>query len=200
MIRDYRNTEYCKKFTKISRKKSSLIKLIKKEHPRMKIDYNIIKKNYKEKFYHIYNEKCAYCGASLKTIGIDRLEIDHFINEASFGKNKEKAGKITNLVTACYACNRRKSSFFVKNPRKFNPDFKNFKKLFYRNSEYEIKIFYKYKNDEEVIEFYNTLKLGSEHRRIDFLLLRYCNLIEKTKDEVSKLELQSQYYKLLQKK
>ena len=158
-INDYRNTEFCKKITKISRKKKKLLVILQKEHPRGKINYNIIKNHYREKFYSIYNYKCAYCGASMETLSMDRLEIDHFIHESSFGKDNIKAGEIKNLITACYACNRRKGSFLIENPKKFNPDFKTFKKLFYRNNKYEIKISYKYLDDEQVIKFYNIFKL-----------------------------------------
>lgn len=179
-IKDYRNTEFCKKMTKISRKKNNLKKIIKKEHPRTQIYYNIISKFYREKFNFIYNDKCVYCGASKKTLGVDRLEIDHFIHESSFNSKKE-AGEIENLVTACYACNRRKGSFRIINSRKFNPDLRAFKKLFYRSSDYSIKISYRYLKDSEVQEFYNILKLGADFRKLDFLMLRLLNLREKLK-------------------
>lgn len=201
---DYRNTEFCKKMTKISRKKKKLLTLLQKEHPRGKINYNIIKNYYREKFYNIYNNKCAYCGASMETLGMDRLEIDHFIHESSFGKDNIKAGNIKNLVTACYACNRRKGSFLIENDKKFNPDFKTFKKLFYRNSNYEIKIFYKYLNDKQVIRFYEILKLGAEFRRLDFLILKILKLIEKLEkiegkeEEIS--DLAKLHLKLLRKR
>lgn len=203
-INDYRNTEFCKKITKISRKKKKLLVILQKEHPRGKINYNIIKNHYREKFYSIYNCKCAYCGASMETLSMDRLEIDHFIHESSFGKDNIKAGEIKNLITACYACNRRKGSFLIENPKKFNPDFKTFKKLFYRNNKYEIKISYKYLNDEQVIKFYNILKLGAEFRKLDFLILKFSKFIEKLEktegNEAEILNLTKSYFELVKKR
>lgn len=203
-INDYRNTEFCKKITKISRKKKKLLVILQKEHPRGKINYNIIKNHYREKFYSIYNYKCAYCGASMETLSMDRLEIDHFIHESSFGKDNIKAGEIKNLITACYACNRRKGSFLIENPKKFNPDFKTFKKLFYRNNKYEIKISYKYLNDEQVIKFYNILKLGAEFRKLDFLILKFSKFIEKLEktegNEAEILNLTKSYFELVKKR
>lgn len=203
-INDYRNTEFCKKITKISRKKKKLLVILQKEHPRGKINYNIIKNYYREKFYSIYNYKCAYCGASMETLSMDRLEIDHFIHESSFGKDNIKAGEIKNLVTACYACNRRKGSFLIENPKKFNPDFKTFKKLFYRNNKYEIKISYKYLDDEQVIKFYDILKLGAEFRKLDFLILKFSKFIEKLEktkgNEAEILKLTKLYFELVRKR
>ena len=203
-INDYRNTEFCKKITKISRKKKKLLVILQKEHPRGKINYNIIKNHYREKFYSIYNYKCAYCGASMETLSMDRLEIDHFIHESSFGKDNIKAGEIKNLITACYACNRRKGSFLIENPKKFNPDFKTFKKLFYRNNKYEIKISYKYLDDEQVIKFYNILKLGAEFRKLDFLILKFSKFIEKLEktegNEAEILNITKSYFELVKKR
>ena len=56
-----------------------------------------------------------------------------------------------------------------------------FKKLFYRSSDYSIKISYRYLKDSEVQEFYNILKLGADFRKLDFLMLRLLNLREKLK-------------------
>ena len=126
MENDYRNTMFCPKLEDINNKKEKLNEEITKEHTRAKIIYNQIKDKdnvYKVKFMKIYNYKCSYCGNSIDNISSNLLEIDHYICESSF-KSKEVAGKIENLVLACYDCNRAKSNFLIKNKYKdiLNPD------------------------------------------------------------------------------
>lgn len=200
--RDFRNTEYCIKLKRIKRKKIKLTEKIKKNHPRNEIEYNAITKHYREEFNKIYNYKCSYCGASYEIIGIDRLEIDHFIHESSFGQNKALGGKIENLVLACYGCNRKKSSYLIDagSEKMFNPDSQMLKKIFYRALDYGIKIRYKYKNNSKVQEFYEKLSLDSEFRKLDYLILRIKKCISKTKDDKEKSKLIDVYLKLQEKR
>lgn len=184
---DYRNTEYCKELKRIGRKKRNLMKVLKKEHPKTKIVYNSISKYYREKFYEIYNNKCSYCGASLETLGTEKLEIDHFIHESSFGDDKATAGKIENLVLSCYGCNRRKDDYLISERRRFHPDMKNIKKLFYRDKEYGIKVLDRYETNSHVKEFYEALGLGSEFRKLDYLILKMQSLVDELEGKPEKI-------------
>lgn len=183
MKKDYRNTDYCDSLQELRKKKKVLDDKISKEHPRAKIMYNQIKdvnKNYKDKFMKIYNYKCSYCGNSIWNLDVTLLEIDHFICESSF-ESKEEAGKIENLVLACYDCNRAKRDFPIDNEyiEIVNPDLEEIKNVFIRDSMYYIKVSEKYKNDKFIISFYKQLKLGYETRRLDFLLMNLQGLYMK---------------------
>lgn len=54
-----------------------------------------------EDILYLFNEKCIYCGAKWE-------EIDHYIPLSRGGDNE-----ITNLVPACYNCNRSKGRKLV---------------------------------------------------------------------------------------
>lgn len=171
---DYRNTTYCKKLEKVTEKKEELKKKIRNQnHPRTENFYKIVRDEFKHEYLEIYNYKCAYCGVSLAVLlDSDLFEIDHYENEASF-KTKKEAGKLENLVLACRNCNRNKSGFLIKKDylEKLQPDNDKIKKIFYRTDNYGIKISPEYEKDEEILKFYNQLKLDFEFRKLDFLLL-----------------------------
>lgn len=193
MENDYRNTSYCTALQELGLKKRTLNDEICKNHPRVKIIYNQIKDNdkrYKTKFMEIYNYKCSYCGNSIDNISVNLLEVDHYICESSFDSN-EKAGRIENLVLACYDCNRSKSSLLIEDGYLdiLNPDLEHIKKVFCRDDFYYIQISEEYKNDEFVKQFYNKLKLGYQSRRLDFLLMNLNGLCKKydAKPQAAKL-------------
>lgn len=197
---DYRNTEYCKKLKRINRKKNKLLKKIKIEHSGTKIIYNSIKNYYRAEFYSIYNNKCSYCGAPNYIVGIDRFEIDHYIHESSFNGDNIEAGKIENLVASCVGCNRKKGKYLIEDFSRFHPDMNTIEKFFYRNANFEIKIIPKYRGDQKVLEFYEKLKLGSDFRRLDYLLLRLYKMIKRTKDSLVKGELSLMYIEFLEER
>lgn len=175
MASDYRNTIYCLELKDIAKNKKCLDDKIKKEHPRAKIIYNQLKNTnseYKKEFMNIYNYKCSYCGNSIDNLSSTLFEVDHYICESSY-TSKEDAGKIENLVLACYDCNRAKKALIIKDTYKniLNPDLETIKEVFCRDDMYYIRISEKYKNDEFVKKFYNQLKLGYQSRRLDFLLM-----------------------------
>ena len=128
----------------------------------------------------IYNYKCSYCGNSIANISSNLFEIDHYICESSF-ESKEIAGKIENLVLACYDCNRSKSNFLIKDEYIdiLSPDLDKIKDVFYRDELFSIQISEEYNNDMFVKSFYEQLKLGYQSRRLDFLLINLRGLCEK---------------------
>ncbi|KAF5052922.1 MAG: HNH endonuclease [Sedimentibacter saalensis] len=203
MVDDYRNTEYCPILTEISSKKSALKKKICEEHPRIRILYNQVKNKdscYKSQFMQIYNHKCSYCGNSIENIGTVLFEVDHYICESSF-VSKEEAGKIENLVLACYDCNRSKSDYLIKDEyiETLNPDFEKIKDVFCRDELYYINISDEYKEDQFIIDFHNKLKLGYQTRRLDYLLMNIRGLCEKL-DGNPKVEKLNVALRKLQKK
>ncbi|CAM3905501.1 HNH endonuclease [Cohnella lubricantis] len=183
MVNDYRNTEYCPELEQVESKKKALNNEILKNHPGVRIIYNRVKNNndlYKRKFMEIYNFKCSYCGNSIINISSTLFEIDHFICESSF-KSNEIAGKMENLVLACYDCNRSKGKFLIKQEyvNILNPDLDNIKNVFIRDDSYNIQIANEYKADEYISKFYTKLKLGYQSRRLDYLLMKMDGLCKK---------------------
>lgn len=175
MKSDYRNTKYCASLEKVDEKKKVLDKKIREEHPQAKIIYNQVKEKdgeYKKTFMEIYNWKCGYCGNSLLNISADLLEIDHYICESSFD-SKEEAGKIENLVLACYDCNRPKRDLVIEDLYRdvLNPDGETIMRVFERDELFYIKIAKEFEDDPFIKKFYNQLKLGYQTRRLDFLLM-----------------------------
>jgi len=208
--KDYRNTDKCPSLSDVETKKNILNQKIREKHPRTKILYNLIKNKqgeYFKEFAEIYNHKCAYCGAVLKFTDIRLFEVDHFICESSFPNDtngRATAGKVENLVFSCYSCNRGKSRLYVElgYQATINPDDNSIATVFSRDEEYYIKISNDSCKDSFVQLFYEKLRLGSEARRIDFLLLEMDNLVAQLLDSNKELaeKIEQCKSKLLQKK
>lgn len=169
---DYRNTTYCKKLKDIKEQKNKLKKQMRDDGKRTDNFYPLVSKEYKRKYLEIYNNKCSYCGVSMITVGYHMIEIDHYKNKASYPTEIE-AGELNNLVVSCRTCNRSKSEMKLSNKylNKLNPDLHEIKKYFYRDEDYSIKIVDEFKEEKEVLKFYNKLKFNYEFRKLDFLLL-----------------------------
>ncbi|MDU5495543.1 HNH endonuclease domain-containing protein [Veillonella sp.] len=178
MCEDYRLTRYCDDYHDINERKQELEALIRQECPQTRIIYNKIRKRelrYIDKFMQIYNFRCAYCGVSNRVLlNVHLFEVDHFICESSFSGSsaREAAGCISNLVLACRCCNRDKSN--LEWPREYDsllhPDRGELIHVFRRDNNYYVRIADNYKSDEIIVGFYNRLRLGSQKRRLDYLL------------------------------
>lgn len=132
---DYRNTEYCPILEKVEDKKTILAEKIIATHPRQKIMYHKIhdkKTVFHQEFCSIYNCKCAYCGVSMDILPAALFEVDHFRAESLYNDKKE-AGKLQNLVLACYQCNRSKREFEIAGEyiEKLNTDNGNIADVFF---------------------------------------------------------------------
>lgn len=192
--KDYRNTEYCPELNKVEEQKQILENEIKSEYPRTKIVYNKVSKRdsmYHRKFAQIYNKKCAYCGALWGLLPVESFEVDHFLNEASFPDTLEgriEAGKIVNLAWSCISCNRGKREITMKSPYDvlLNVDNGNIAKVFRRDKDYYIRICDTYQNDKFIQQFYESLHLGYETRRLDYLCLQLYGKYHAEKDEKRK--------------
>lgn len=185
---DYRNTEYCPSLEDLENKKNDLEKEIKIAHPRQKIMYNKIHDRdttYNKKFCRIYNCKCAYCGVSMDILPATLFEVDHYIAESLFD-DKAEAGRVNNLVLACYQCNRNKREFIIEGEyiEKLNTDDGKIAQIFYRDDKYYIKINDDYIEDKTINEFYNQLQLGHQTRRLDYLLINMQGLHKKLEGTV----------------
>lgn len=203
MNNDYRNTEYCPVLTEIKEKKKKLHDDILKKHPRQKNMYNKIKlrdNEFNQRFVQIYNCKCAYCGVSMDILPATLFEVDHYIAESSFA-DKNKAGKIENLVLSCYHCNRNKKALVIsdKYVKQLNTDNGKITEVFYRDDKYYIRINKSFQNDKKIEEFYEKLKLFHQSHRIDYLLLSMNGLHSKIEDKNKKEKL-AEAILLLQKK
>lgn len=182
--RDYRNTDYCPEFSDIQDRKAKLNEVITIEHPKVKIIYNQIKNKkgeYNKTFLDIYNHKCGYCGASQKILSADLYEVDHFVCSSLYAGDNEQAGRIQNLIVSCRRCNRKKKDFLISGKYKciLNPDDGSISKVFFRDEGYYIRISKEYLNDDLIKAFYNKLELGSQVRRLDYLLMSMDGLNDK---------------------
>lgn len=190
---DYRYTMYENKTEDIEKRKQELLYEMLMKHPRMKNHYKYLRDsnlNFKPHLLEIYDEKCVYCGNSLRNIPIDLFEIDHFINVASFKKNDSYANCIDNLFPSCKACNRLKGDFYIKGEyiKILNPN-KEISNVFFRDDMYNIKISNKYVDDKTIESFYNTLLLDNEVRRLDYLLLSMKGFASRLDDGEKKCKL-----------
>lgn len=129
-----------------------------------------------------YNYKCAYCGISTDLIRKDAFEIDHYLYEKSKRfASKKAAGYMDNLVLACHDCNHKKSSFDIsdENHDRLYPDGEEIKDTFYRDDLYYIRISEGASDNQQVVDFYNQLQMGSEIHRLDYLLMSLIGLQRK---------------------
>ena len=207
---DYRNTDQCLTLTDVRAKKNALEKRIRECHKKTKIIYNRINDKhdtYYKEFAAIYNYKCAYCGTSLKFTDIRLFEIDHYICESAFSKDtagRSEAGRIENLIFSCFSCNRGKGQLHIQDAYVpiLNPDDNSISDVFFRDDKYYIKIRNEYSSDEFIKLFYEELMLGSEFRRLDFLLLEMDNFVKKMQPSNREMtqKLEQCMNKLMQKK
>lgn len=135
-------------------------------------------------FRECYNNKCVYCGVPITINGRRLFEVDHYIPKSSKKLNID-FNNISNLVNACYECNRKKSYFEIDNNYLdlLNPNNSIFK-LFIRNKDFGIEINKKYSNNSEINKFYNKLCFGGELRRLDYLLMSMKDLQETIHSDV----------------
>lgn len=185
MTDDYRRTKYCPKINDLKKNKQKVVDEILKDHPNAEDMHTYISKNderYKMLFVQAYEGKCAYCGVSIKLIPKRMFEIDHFIYEKSPNfKSKKEAGYIENLILACQDCNRNKGSFLV-DENSFDallPDGEQISSTFIRDEMYYIRISDKASKNPTIKAFYQKLNLGSELRRVDYLLMGLIGLQSK---------------------
>lgn len=206
--KDYRNTEYCPKLNNVEKQKQILEIEIKSEFPRTKIVYNKVNSRdgiYHKKFAQIYNNKCAYCGALCGLLPVESFEVDHFLNEASFPNTTEgraEAGGMANLAWSCISCNRGKRGITIKPPYDglLNVDNGNIAVVFKRDRDYYIRICDTYQNDKFIQQFYESLHLGYETRRLDYLGLQLEGKYQAEKDEKRKQKLGESLSILLKKR
>lgn len=178
MVEDYRQTAYEPEFGDIPAKKVALVSEIKSEHPHQQDMHSLVSVNdsvWKRKFMKIYNGKCAYCGLSLDIAPQRYFEVDHFIYQKHprFKGSKAKAGYMGNLVLACNLCNRNKSDIDIPDDTHtyLHPDKPGITETFIRDDNYYIRVSENKKDNKKVLELYQSLKLDTETRRLDFLLM-----------------------------
>lgn len=212
MAEDYRNTIYCPKLEDLKQKKSCVVELVKKDHPKAIDMHNYISDNdseYKKEFIKAYNGKCAYCGASLALVPKSSFQIDHFIYQKSpefAGKNgkisKAASGYIENLVLACSYCNQNKSSFSIPQDEreKLHPDTDEICRTFIRDDIYAIQISDEQSENTVVKDFYIKLKLGNDIHRLDYLLMNMIVLQSKINEGHEMNEKLGQAIELLRSK
>lgn len=203
---DYRCTKFCPPLVEVQKNKDDFVWRMKNDNPRIKNWYNLIRDNekkYKIDFMKIYNNKCAYCGVAMGMLPKEYFEVDHYICKNDISNISDcEVDNIQNLVLACIKCNRKKSDFiFSKNgAAQFSPDDGSITNLFYRDDLFNIKIKGHYEYNSEVTDFYNKLKLGSELRRLDYILLFLSGMIDEAKNKDIASELRNIREAILRKR
>ena len=202
---DYRCTPYCPPFKDVKEKKTALLGEIRKTHPRACNIYNIvnIRGSVEHRaFFQIYNGKCCYCGCSFKVLSAQLFEVDHLKPKTGPAKKKENLHMLNNLVLACRTCNGGKLNYwFNELSQEWNPDNDGITQLFIRDNLYNILIDDKYQSNTDVNDLYRYLKLGSQFRRLDYLLMTMYGYIQTLPRETEKaISLLRVYTLLLEKR
>lgn len=206
MTDDFRRTKYCPKIDDIQKNKQAVADEVLKDHPKAQDMHNFISKNddrYKTLFIKAYNGKCSYCGVSLDLIPKRMFEIDHFIYEKSPKFNsKKEAGYIENLVLACQECNRNKGAFVVDDDSfdALLPDGEQITSTFVRDEMYYIQLSNSVSDSATIKSFYEQMKLGSEMRRLDYLLMSLIGLQTKMCEDSEVYAKMGEAIKLLRSK
>ncbi len=174
-MKDYRCTQYCSSFETLPQRKPALLKEIRKAHLRAKNIYSIVSKSGTEEhraFYDLYNNKCAYCGCSINVIPAQLFNVDHIKPKADKATPANKLNAIENLVLACRTCNAGKSDFwFEELSNEWSPDGEGLATIFVRDDLFNILIGSEYTDNENVKTLFEKLRLGEQHRRLDYLLM-----------------------------
>lgn len=193
---DYRTNEYEPKFENIKGKKDEVINLIRKKHKTCIDIYRLVRENsgeYKVPFMAVYNNKCSYCGLSTELVPMrDYFEVDHFINKKSeIFSSEAEAGQISNIVLACHNCNHNKLGYEIPPGIRalVFPDDEEIKKVFVRDENYYIVISDEYKDNCEIKEFYENLRLCEESKRLDYILMKLMKMQERATDKEKYMEL-----------
>lgn len=182
---DYRCTKYEKDLEVDCAQKEKLKCLLSLKHPKTNNHYSLIHQNekpYKKAFAQIYNNKCAYCGISTDLLSLILYEIDHFIpKETGLG---DTVNDISNLVLSCKACNMKKQGFtftMEENQTICFPDNNTIRDVFARSDDFSIVVNKAYEGNNDVMSFYKKLNLGSQLKRLDYLLMSIIGLREYTR-------------------
>lgn len=181
MLKDYRCTKYSKNpFTNLKKRKDDLTKKIRNNHPHTKNIYQIVSTDfeYKKLFADTFGNRCAYCGLLVEIETLHSFQIDHIVASAIL-KNKPD-NSLENLALTCRICNNRKSSIDLTRPKLkgLHPYKQKIKRIFYRDEDFYIKISDSEHNDE-IQNFYDKLLLGTQLKRVDFLLMCLQDLSER---------------------
>lgn len=127
-------------------------------------------------FRKAFNYKCAYCGVNEVINSVQLFEIDHYICKSS-AKLSVDFDNFDNLISSCYACNRRKSGIDIENDYLdiLNPKC-NIQNVFTRSKDFKIIINSNYNSDKYILYFYRKMKFDHNLRRLDFLILSIIDL------------------------
>ncbi|MDN4601498.1 HNH endonuclease [Paenibacillus sp. F6_3S_P_1C] len=208
-IKDYRNTSLNYYDFTIGERKANFLRKLRLEHPRVRNIYSHIKNRtnkFNLVFRELYFEKCAYCGLSTQVVDSSRFEVDHVIPisviQLDLGHTADKLNAIENLVSSCQMCNRAKTNFYCEEAdfEVLHPDNEFLREVFERTEEYSIIVSPKYKSNEAVKEFYGKLKLGSQLKRLDYLLMEMKDFCDKYEGDSIISEVERLIYKIESKR
>lgn len=177
---DFRNSSGCKPLLQVADSKMRLRGEIQSQKNGATTEYSYInrkKGKFFNKFADIYNYKCAYCGVSAHIHCVQNFQIDHFLPIAELN-NPLLQDKIENLVFSCDRCNSKKRAYVIPKSHQelLFPDNETFGGVFVRNKDFSISVSQEYRDDEQVVTFFNKLEFGHYIRTLDYLLLELNSL------------------------
>ncbi|WP_214729591.1 HNH endonuclease [Exiguobacterium sp. s168] len=197
---DYRNTSFINYDFEMGNKKVEFLKQFSVKHPRAENHYSHISEKSSSLnflFREIYFHKCAYCGVNIEVIDSSNFEVDHFIpknilKQAIPHYNSNYINGILNLVSSCKTCNRSKSNFVCHEGEidLIHPDRNQLKIIFNRKEDFSIEIHPDYKYSDNIEKFFKTLKLDSQQRRMEYLIMEMKDFCSKFEGKENKTILQ----------
>ena len=177
MLKDYRCTKYSQNpFSNLTERKEKLMKTIRETHSRTDDIYNVVSRDFKFKklFAQAFGNRCAYCGLLVEIGSLHSFQVDHIIASDVLKKgNRHKPDhSLKNLALSCQSCNNRKNNldFTLSELKGLHPYKQKIKKIFYRDDDFYIKIS-DTEHNEKIQEFYDKLLLGTQLKRVDYLLM-----------------------------
>ena len=165
---------------------------------RTKNHYGLVSSNnneYKDIFMDAFENRCCYCGVDFLIVGKKTVQIDHI------DSSEPKDNTLKNLAPACFDCNQKKKDICDKQSLAsiINP-YNSIHNVFQRNDDYSICIKDGYIDNEDVRVFFEKLKLGSQIKRIDYLLSCIRSIKDKQENRFIKSCLSDIYNSLLDKR
>ena len=145
-----------------------------KRYPRRKDFYSFFSDEkslfYRERFKMIFSNRCCYCGTSFtRILNSSDVQIDHIFSKSYENNNPSfDFNAIENLAPSCNVCNSRKNNIVSSEPfaRKISPY--TIANVFERDKNLRIIVSKPFIEDKDIVNFYDTLHLGSQFYRLSY--------------------------------
>lgn len=144
-------------------------------------------------FREIYFKKCAYCGVPMSLYNYSNYQIDHFVAQANVETHTNIGiHNVRNLVFSCEPCNQSKKALDYSTSEDaeiLHPDNNKLPEIYRRDDDFKIIISEEYRENETVTEFYEKLKLGSQSKRVAYVIMAVNDFVQKYPENPASAEL-----------